>query len=85
VAKVASECASGNSCADSCHVEFDNIVRKSSCEFGKINFFNHFKFNLYKIMNPKQTIPLIATLAPVAPVIAPIIPALLVGGAVLAL
>jgi len=33
-------------------------------------------------MNPKQTIPLIATLAPVAPVIAPVIPALLVGGAV---
>ena len=33
-------------------------------------------------MNPKQTIPLIATLAPVAPVIAPVIPALLIGGAV---
>jgi hypothetical protein len=33
-------------------------------------------------MNPKQTIPLIATLAPVAPAIAPFIPALLVGGAI---
>jgi hypothetical protein len=33
-------------------------------------------------MNPKQTIPLIATLAPVAPAIAPFIPAILVGGAI---
>jgi hypothetical protein len=82
VAKVASECADGNSRVDSCHVEFDNIVRKSSYEFGKIYFFNHFKFNPNKNMNPKQTIPLIATLAPVAPVIAPVIPALLVGGVV---
>jgi hypothetical protein len=34
-----------------------------------------------KNMNPKQTVPLIATLAPLAPAIAPIIPALLIGGA----
>src|ERR1700722_9238164 len=33
-------------------------------------------------MNPKQTVPLIATLAPVAPAIAPFIPAILVGGAI---
>jgi hypothetical protein len=33
-------------------------------------------------MNPKQTVPLIATLAPAAPAIVPFIPVLLVGGAI---
>ena len=48
----------------------------------KIYFFNHFKFNPNKNMNPKQTIPLIATLAPVAPVIAPVIPSHSAGNSV---
>jgi hypothetical protein len=67
-----------NSCADSCHVEFENIVRKSSCELEKNYFFNHFKFNPNKNMNAKQTIPIVARLAPAIAVVAP--PLLLVGG-----
>jgi hypothetical protein len=57
VAKVASKFANGNSGSNSRRVEFDCTLK------------NHFKTQSNKNMNAKQTVPLIATLAPFAPIL----------------